>query len=124
MRGHDRWLDHEAGPVVRPYALTAGRTAPAGGVVLDVITVLIATGLPRQLPPDLGPEHRRLISLCQEPAAVADLAADIGRPLGVTRVLLADLIQLNLIAVQSGQTTRPQASLSLLQEVLNGLRAL
>ena len=25
----DRWLDREAGPVVRPYAVTKGRTAPA-----------------------------------------------------------------------------------------------
>ena len=27
----DRWFDREAGPVVRPYALTMGRTRPAAG---------------------------------------------------------------------------------------------
>ena len=33
----DRWFDREAGPVVRPYALTKGRTLPSGGaLVLDV----------------------------------------------------------------------------------------
>jgi hypothetical protein len=127
MLGRDRsWLDHEAGPVVRPYALTSGRTAPAGDTVLDLITVLTATGLPPSADqaPELGPEHRKLVGLCLEPATVADLAADVGLPLGVVRVLLADLIQQGWVIVRTRRTARPQVSISLLQEVLNGLRAL
>ena len=30
MTGDERWLDRDAGPVVRPYALTRGRTRPPG----------------------------------------------------------------------------------------------
>jgi hypothetical protein len=124
--GFDRWLDRQAGPVVRPYALTGGRTAPAGDTVLDLITVVVASGqrAGRARSSALGPEHRGMLRLCQEPVTVADLAADLDLPLGVVRVLLSDLIQEKLISVQPRPTARPQASYNLLQEVLDGLRAL
>jgi hypothetical protein len=126
VRDYDRWLDHEAGPVVRPYALTGGRTAPAGDTVLDLITVVAASGPPPApgRSPGLAPEHRRLLRLCQQPVTVADVTADVELPLGVVRILLADLIQENLIAVRPRPAVRPQASHNLLQEVLDGLRAL
>ena len=126
MAQYDRWVDREAGRVVRPYALTGGRTDPAGGAVLDLISVVVAagpapTGAGRRR---LSPEHRKLIGLCQEPMTVADAAADMALPLGVVRVLLADLIQQKLIAVQPRRAVRPQASPDLLREVLDGLRSL
>jgi hypothetical protein len=123
---NDRWVDREAGRVVRPYALTGGRTDPAGGAVLDLITVIVAYGPPPTAAASrrLGPEHRKLIGLCQEPMTVADAAADVALPLGVVRVLLADLIQQKLITVQPRRAVRPQASPDLLREVLNGLRSL
>lgn len=126
MAPNDRWVDREAGRVVRPYALTGGRTDPAGGAVLDLITVIVAYGPPPTAAASrrLGPEHRKLIGLCQEPMTVADAAADVALPLGVVRVLLADLVQQNLITVQPRRAVRPQASPDLLREVLNGLRSL
>lgn len=126
MAPNDRWVDREAGRVVRPYALTGGRTDPAGGAVLDLISVIVAAGPPPTAAASrrLGPEHRKLIGLCQEPMTVADAAADVALPLGVVRVLLADLIQQKLITVQPRRAVRPQASPDLLREVLNGLRSL
>ena len=126
MAQYDRWVDREAGRVVRPYALTGGRTDPAGGAVLDLISVVVAAGPPPAAAASrrLNPEHRKLIGLCQEPVTVADAAADIALPLGVVRVLLADLIQQKLITVQPRRAVRPQASPDLLREVLNGLRSL
>jgi Protein of unknown function (DUF742) len=123
---YDRWVDREAGRVVRPYALTGGRTDPAGGTVLDLISVVVASGPPPTgaASRGLSPEHRKLIGLCQEPMTVADAAADVALPLGVVRVLLADLIQQKLIIVQPRRAARPQASPDLLREVLNGLRSL
>jgi Protein of unknown function (DUF742) len=128
MRRYDRWIDGEAGPVVRPYALTGGRTDPAGNAVLDLIAVIAASG-PTLGPAELaklGPEHRKLLSLCQAPVTVADVAADIALPLGVVRVLLADLIQQGKITVLPRRPARPQTStdLDVLKEVLDGLRAL
>lgn len=126
MGQYDRWVDREAGRVVRPYALTGGRTDPAGGTVLDLISVIVAAGPPPTPAASrrLGPEHRKLIGLCQQPVTVADAAADMELPLGVVRVLLADLIQQNLITVQPRRAVRPQASPDLLREVLDGLRSL
>lgn len=126
MPEYDRWLDREAGPVVRPYALTGGRTDPVGDAVLDVIAVIAANGPPptRADSAKLSPEHRKLLRLCQLPATVADVAADVALPLGVVRVLLSDLIQQGLITVLPRRAPRPQASTDLLKEVLDGLRAL
>src|SRR5260370_12344884 len=84
------------GPVVRPYAVTSGRTR-ASGPMIDMVALVSA--LRRisivDLNPDqaakLGPEHRRLLASCQAPAVVADLAADLDLPLGVVRILVADL---------------------------------
>lgn len=123
MSRYDRWLDREAGPVVRPYAVTGGRTDPAGDTVLDLITVISAAdAAPR--PAGLGPEHRALLRLCRAPATVADVAADIALPLGVVRVLLGDLIQKGVITVLPPPTERPKARADLLKEVLDGLRSL
>jgi hypothetical protein len=126
MAEYDRWVDREAGRVVRPYALTGGRTDPVGDTVLDLISVIAATGPAPAAAKShgLSPEHRKLIGLCQEPMTVADAAADIALPLGVVRVLLGDLVQQKLITVQPRRAVRPQASPDLLREVLDGLRSL
>jgi len=126
MPRYDRWTDQEAGPVVRPYALTGGRTDLAGDMVLDLIAVIAAAG-PVPVPGELAklnPEHRKLLSLCRTPVTVADAAADIGLPLGVVRVLLSDLIQQGMLAVLPRPAARQQASTDLLKEVLDGLRSL
>ncbi|HEX4396816.1 MAG TPA: DUF742 domain-containing protein, partial [Trebonia sp.] len=39
----ERWLDAEAGPVVRPYALTQGRTRHAGEA-FDLVATVTTTG--------------------------------------------------------------------------------
>jgi hypothetical protein len=126
MPRYDRWTDHEAGPVVRPYALIGGRTEPAGDMVLDLIAVIAAAGPvpgPGELA-KLSPEHRKLLGLCRTPVTVADSAADIGLPLGVVRVLLSDLIQQGMNTVLPRPAARQQASAGLLKEVLDGLRSL
>jgi Protein of unknown function (DUF742) len=126
MPRYDRWTDQEAGPVVRPYALTGGRTDTVGDMVLDLIAVIAVAGPvpgPGELA-KLNPEHRKLLSLCRTPVTVADTAADMGLPLGVVRVLLSDLIQQGMIAVLPRPAARQQASTELLKEVLDGLRSL
>jgi hypothetical protein len=57
-----KWVDRDADPVVRPYAVTGGRTEPVGGEVLDLIAVVMNSGRPAE-PADqlrLGPEYRRI----------------------------------------------------------------
>jgi Protein of unknown function (DUF742) len=129
MRADDEWGSRDPGPVVRPYALTGGRTEPAGGEMLDVIAVVVAAVRPAQDgeaedPAGLIPEHRKILSLCRQPATVADLASDTALPLGVIRVLLADLTMQGRITVLPQRPVDEQPSADLLREVLHGLRAL
>ena len=126
MGAGGKWVDRDSGPVVRPYAVTGGRTEPADGEVLDLIAVVMDTGRPAERADKfaLGPEHRRILNLCQHPATVADVASDTGLPVGVIRVLLADLIQQGRIRVLPGRPAGQKPSAQLLREVLHGLRAL
>src|SRR5580693_9254813 len=125
MGAESKWVDRNAGPVVRPYAVTGGRTEPADGEVLDLITIVVEAGHGGAGDPiDFSPEHRRIVSLCRRPATVADVASDTALPLGVVRVLLADLIQSGRIKVLPQRPAGQQPSTDLLREVLHGLRAL
>lgn len=119
-----KWMDQNAGPVVRPYALTGGRTGQASGEVLDLITLVVAQAEPADDSMELSPEDRRILGLCRQPVTVSDVAAATGLPLGVVRVLLADLIQRRLIRALPSRYRGAQPSSDLLREVLHGLRAL
>ncbi|HLH83487.1 MAG TPA: DUF742 domain-containing protein [Trebonia sp.] len=112
--------------MVRPYAVTGGRTEPADGEVLDLLALVVATGRPAPAddPVRLTPEHRRLLGMCERQVTVADLAAETALPLGVVRVLLADLILQGSITVVRQQPPGQRTGNDVLQEILNGLRAL
>ena len=62
--------------------------------------------------------------MCRRPATVADVAADTTLPVGVVRVLLADLILQGRLNVLPERPAGEQPSADLLKEVLHGLRAL
>lgn len=122
--GHgERWFDHEAGPVVRPYAVTKGRTVPGDGASLGLIDVIVATG---QRPSEYfrpGPEHRRILAVCRRPMPIVDLTSEIDLPLGVVRVLLGDLMSEGMVRVVSAQRQHVPDQ-SLLRMVLDGLESL
>ena len=119
----DRWLDREAGPVVRPYAVTKGRTQPRGEQPFGLIDVVIATGErpPAHFRP--GPEHRRILSLCRRPTPIADVIFEIDLPIGVVRVLLGDLAGEGMLRVIFTQS-EPGTEQRLLRMVLDGLESL
>jgi hypothetical protein len=127
MTSHDghgeRWFDREAGPVVRPYAVTKGRTLSASSAAFGLIDVVVATG---ERPPEYfrpGPEHRRILGICRRPVPVVDLTSEIDLPLGVVRVLLGDLTGEGLLRVVSAQR-QPVPDQRLLRMVLDGLQSL
>ncbi|MCW2883286.1 MAG: hypothetical protein QOE54_966 [Streptosporangiaceae bacterium] len=119
----ERWIDEAAGPIVRPYAMTRGRTRPSGER-LDLVTLLVATGRTTSEHVRLSPEQQRLLELCQRQNTVADLASELDLALGVVRVLLGDLHSQGLIEVRQAATPAEQPDRLLLRKVLNDLRAL
>ncbi|MBB4895305.1 hypothetical protein FHS39_004372 [Streptomyces olivoverticillatus] len=128
-----RWYDDAAGPVVRPYAMTRGRTRAADEERLDLIALVVAEefwaghpeGAHAIVDPTLSPEHLDIADLARtEPRSIAELAAGLDLPVGVVRVLVGDLIDAGYV-----QVTRPVPPAELpaedvLREVIEGLRAL
>jgi Protein of unknown function (DUF742) len=120
----ERWLDTEAGPVVRPYALTQGRTRHSGEA-FDLVATVRATRVRIVDPDRLGPEHFSVLQLAQAPTTVVDIASDVDLPLGVVRILLADLRELGLVTIQAPVPMKTrQVDRNTLREVLHGLRGL
>jgi hypothetical protein len=119
----ERWLDSEAGPIVRPYALIGGRTRHSGEK-FDLVATVRVTRKAIPDPAALSPEQLWSLSLARRPTTVADLASGLDLPLGVVRILLADLRDLGLIDIRSPAAGQPHRDRRILREVLNGLRAL
>jgi len=119
----ERWLDAEAGPVVRPYALTGGRTRPVGES-FDLVATVMATHALIAEPASLAPEHISVLQLAAAPTTVADIASDVDLPLGVVRIILADLRELGLIVISTPVAVAERIDQHTLREVLNGLRGL
>jgi hypothetical protein len=122
MTGEERWLDREAGPVVRPYAVTRGRTRPQG-VTAGLIDLVVSAGPRADEKRGLGPEHRLLLGLCGAPITLADLASNADLPVGVVRVLVGDLQERDLATVVASPAGSSHHE-KVLRSVLDGLRAL
>ena len=119
----DHWLDEEAGPVVRPYALIGGRTR-ASGEKLDLIAIITAVRGAQLDPSSLDPEHLEVLQLCRLPTSVAEIAADLDLPLGVVRILLGDLRERSLVSIHHPIPPARLPDMQVLKEVVDGLRRL
>ena len=119
----ERWLDAEAGPVVRPYALTQGRTRHTGES-FDLVATVTATPTAITDLGSLAPEHISVLQLARAPTTVADIASDVDLPLGVVRIILADLRELGLVVIRTPVVMAERIDKHTLREVLNGLRGL
>jgi hypothetical protein len=108
--------------IVRPYVLTQGRTrAPEATYGLEAqVRALVA---PDRLDRSATPEARRIVERCQVATSVAEVAVVLALPLGVTRVLVGDLVAVGALAVDVGA---PDAAtdVALLERLLDGIRAL
>lgn len=126
-QGRSHWFDDEAGPVVRPYAMTRGRTTSAVQHRLDLIAVVVTepdAGDP-ETDPTLSPEHVDIVGLCREaPQTVAELAAGLDLPVGVVRVLVGDLVDTGFVRVNRPVPPAELPDESVLRDVIDGLRAL
>jgi len=118
----DGWYDEEAGPLVRPYTITSGRT-PSPNMKLDVATQVMTIRSETE-PTGLGPEHLQIVRQCRQPYSIAEIGVYVNRPLGVVRVLCGDLIDRGLVITRSPPVQVEAPDHELLQAVLNGLSKL
>lgn len=119
----ERWFNAAAGPIIRPYALVGGRTQPSGAS-FDLIALVQAR---RGIDPDpasMEPEHLLVLRLCRFPTSVADLSAEISLPVGVVRVILADLRDRGLIDIHKPIPPARLPTAQILRRVADGLRQL
>ncbi|MEU6542530.1 DUF742 domain-containing protein [Streptomyces sp. NPDC046859] len=126
-QGRSHWFDDEAGPVVRPYAMTRGRTTSAAQHRLDLIAVVVTE--PHAGDPEadsaLSPEHVEIVGLCRgAPQSVAELSAELDLPVGVVRVLVGDLVDGEFVHVNRPVPPAEMVDESILRDVIDGLRAL
>jgi uncharacterized protein DUF742 len=117
------WVDEAAGPVVRPYAVTHGRTRPARGD-FDLLTQVTALHPPGESEDARQPEHAAILRLCQNPLSVAEVATQLDLPVGSVRVLLGDLLDRGLIRTRSPVPAAHPPTDHVFKAVLDGLRAL
>ena len=123
MTTEDVWYDDEAGPLVRLYAITGGRSeAPAGDFTLSAI-VQAVPGAPIG-EGELTLEQSTIVQLAERPVSVSEIAARLGLPLGSVRVILSDLRDAGLIAVPRSRDAGERPSMQLLEQVLSGLNSL
>ncbi|MGW7004769.1 DUF742 domain-containing protein [Streptomyces sp. NPDC054933] len=107
---------------VRPYAVTGGRTQARYQLAIEALVSTNAhpgTGTAR-----LAPEQRAISRLCVELKSVAEIAALLNIPLGVVRVLVADMAESGLVNVEQPGHTQGQPDVTLLERVLVGLRGI
>ncbi|CAG6391718.1 DUF742 domain-containing protein [Streptomyces cocklensis] len=109
---------------VRPYAMTGGRTRPRYQLAIEAL--VSTTAEPDRLRGQL-PEHQRICLLCREIKSIAEISALLTIPLGVVRILVADLAEAGLVTIhQPGgdESAGGQPDVTLLERVLSGLRKL
>jgi uncharacterized protein DUF742 len=121
--GDLHWLDYDAGPVVRPYAMTQGRVAPSGGE-FDLVAFVVAVVPDGVSMPGLQPEHHAIVAAAWEPISVVELASTLDLSIGVIRVLLGDLRSAGLISLYEPPAAAQPHDVDVLKAVVNGLRAL
>lgn len=110
--------------LVRPYTLTAGRTSASVVLPLEApIEVNESAKNHRWLPNDVRGD---IVKLCATRPSVAELAARLGVPLGVTRVLVGDLVRsgdLRVLATLDDSSSVEERR-ELIGRTLRGLRTL
>lgn len=112
-----------ANRLVRPYAVTGGRTR-SRSTDLPLETLVSTTDDGHRALTSLQFERRSIATLCREPVSVAEVAARVGVPLGVARVLVSDMTDAGHLEVHLPAGAGGRPDVVLLERVLEGLRGL
>ncbi|GAA4261715.1 DUF742 domain-containing protein [Dactylosporangium darangshiense] len=103
--------------LVRPFMVTGGRTRP---LTDGLRPETVVSAIPAALHAPLRFESRRIVELCQSPQTVVDIAVRLGLPLGVARVLVADLVS-DGYATSQGPTELPIETIERIRDRVRSL---
>jgi hypothetical protein len=122
--------DEPTGALVRPYAVTRGRTRPRLEIAIEALvetTVRGRAASSRSGSAQQGQEQQYISTLCDgRLQSLAEIAARMQLPLGVARVIVADMAHEGLVAVYEPTSLEDDDAVGtdLLERVLSGLRRL
>jgi hypothetical protein len=109
-------------PLVRPYAVTGGRTRPR--TQLEIEAMVAAAHYEARDLSVLSPECQAILGFCRDWRSVAEISAVLRMPLGVARILIADMAVEGLVRIHQLDHAQGRPDLNLLERVLSGLRKL
>lgn len=107
----------------RLYTVTGGRSRSGTGA-FDLVTLVVSECEPT---PGMQSEHASILRICHSPTAVVEIAADLGLPVSIVRILLGDLHATGRITARHPRTAAAADQLpdpEILKQVLVGLRNL
>jgi hypothetical protein len=108
--------------LVRPYAVTGGRTEPR--YQLEIEAMVVAAYHDARDLSLLSPECQAILEFCRDWRSVAEVSAVLQMPLGVARILIADMAVEGLVRIHQLNHAQGGPDVRLLERVLSGLRKL
>jgi len=120
--------DEPTGALVRPYAVTGGRTRPKLEIAIEALVETTQRGRASgREGMSQGREQQYIVTLCDgRLQSLAEISARMQLPLGVARVLVADMASDGMVAVYEPTSIdgNDAVGTELLERVLSGLRKL
>lgn len=104
----------------RLYTITQGRSRTDPDNPFDLVTLVVAESEPVA---GMQSEHVAILETARFPTSVVEIAAELGLPVSITKVLLCDLLAAGRVSARHPRTpatTDPD----ILEQVLVGLRNL
>ncbi|MFE9453719.1 DUF742 domain-containing protein [Streptomyces sp. NPDC006739] len=104
----------------RLYTITQGRSRTGPDDPFDLVTLVVAESRPAT---GMQSEHAAILRIAEFPVSVAEIAAELRLPVGITKVLLCDLLAAGRVSARHPH--RPAITdPDILEQVLVGLRNL
>jgi hypothetical protein len=112
--------------LARPFSITGGRTRSTRDINIEDLVVTTASGGDHVA--ELQAERHLIATLCLLPRSVAEVAALVGVPIGVVRVVIGDMVGDGIARVYGSEFDDASAAVvdnvALLERLLDGLRSL
>jgi hypothetical protein len=121
-RNGDELPEDDGDYLVRPYTVTGGRTEPR--YQLEIEAMVFAEHYGARNLSQLSPECQSILAFCRGWQSVAEISAVLKIPLGVARILIADLAADGLVRIHQPDHAQGGPDVELLERVLSGLRRL